>query len=51
MYNSANLVDEDLVTIDIFEVQSRQTFEPWPEMDKSIWTEDVCIYIVSKSVH
>ena len=38
---SADIVTDDLLTIDVFEVQSREPLDIWPGMEKSIWTEDV----------
>ena len=39
--------EEEIVTVDVYEIQTRDQYTPWPLSESSIWADTVSLLIIS----
>lgn len=42
--------EEEIVTVDVYEIQTRDQYTPWPLSESSIWADTVSLLIIAYTV-
>ena len=43
--------EEEIVTVDVYEIQTRDQYTPWPLSESSVWADTVSLLIILHTLH
>ena len=41
---------EEVVTVDVYEIQTRDQYMPWPLSESSVWADTVSLLIIARTL-